>query len=119
MPYDEPLLLPPRARVEPSAAIELSWLVIGCGHRNAVHTMAAELEYEVDVFWGDGERMLTELIAIAHQLGCATGWNIDALLVSGGFVNCRFPSAVRNPRRKICLALCSARILPGMVVVMG
>ncbi len=80
MPYDEPLLLPPRARVEPSAAIELSWLVIGCGHRNAVHTMAGELEYEVDVFWGDGERMLTELIAIAHQLGCATGWNIDALL---------------------------------------
>ena len=72
-----PSLLPPRARVEPSAAIELSWLVIGCGNRNAVHTMAAELEFEVDVFWGDGERMLTELIAIAHQLGCATGWNID------------------------------------------
>ena len=75
--------LPPRARVEPSAAIELSWLVIGCGKRNAVHTMAASLEEEVDEFWGDGERMLTELISIAHQLRCTTGWNIDPLLSVG------------------------------------
>jgi Helix-turn-helix domain len=80
MPYDEPLALPPRARIEPSAAIELSWLVIGCGNRNAVHTMAGDLEEEVDLFWGDGERMLTELISIAHQLRCSTGWNIDPLL---------------------------------------
>jgi DNA-binding HxlR family transcriptional regulator len=80
MPFDEPLSLPPRARVEPSAAIELSWLVIGCGNRNAVHTMAGALEDEVDEFWGDGERMLTELISIAHQLRCSTGWNIDPLL---------------------------------------
>jgi DNA-binding transcriptional ArsR family regulator len=80
MPFDDPLVLPPVARVDVSAAIELSWLVIGCGKRNAVHTMAGNLESEVDAFWGDGEKMLTEIIVLAHQLGCLLGWNIDALL---------------------------------------
>jgi ArsR family transcriptional regulator len=80
MPFEEPLALPPRARVLPSAATELSWLVIGCGNRNAVHTMTGDLEHEADVFWGDGRRMLTEVLVIAHQLGCVTGWDIDPLL---------------------------------------
>jgi DNA-binding transcriptional ArsR family regulator len=80
MPFDEPLQLPPRAHVQPSAATELSWLVIGCGNRNAVHTMAPELELEADTFWGDGQRMLTEVLVIAQQLGCVTGWDIDPLL---------------------------------------
>jgi DNA-binding transcriptional ArsR family regulator len=80
MPFEEPLLLPPRAHVQPSAATELSWLVVGCGNRNAVHTMAADLEREADVFWGDGHRMLTEVLVIAHQLGCVTGWDIEPLL---------------------------------------
>jgi DNA-binding transcriptional ArsR family regulator len=80
MPFEEPLLLPPTARVQPSAATELSWLVIGCGNRNAVHTMAQGLEREADVFWGDGRRMLTEVLVIADQLGCVTGWDIGPLL---------------------------------------
>lgn len=80
MPFEEPLLLPPRAHVQPSAATELSWLVIGCGNRNAVHTMADGLEHRADVFWADGERMLTEVLVIAQQLGCVTGWDIDPLL---------------------------------------
>jgi DNA-binding transcriptional ArsR family regulator len=80
MPFDEPLALPPRAHVRPSAATELSWLVVGCGNRNAVHTMAEGLEREADVFWGDGRRMLTEVLVIAQQLGCVTGWDIDPLL---------------------------------------
>ncbi|MDX6568260.1 MAG: hypothetical protein QOH15_838 [Gaiellales bacterium] len=80
MPFEEPRVLPPKAHVQPSAATELSWLVIGCGNRNAVHTMADGLEREADVFWGDGRRMLTEVLVIAHQLGCVTGWNIDPLL---------------------------------------
>jgi DNA-binding transcriptional ArsR family regulator len=80
MPFDEPLALPPKARIQPSAAIELSWLVIGCGKRNAVHTMAAELEADADAFWGDGQRMLTEVLVIAQQLGCVTGWDIEPLL---------------------------------------
>jgi ArsR family transcriptional regulator, arsenate/arsenite/antimonite-responsive transcriptional repressor len=80
MPFDSPLSLPPNARVEPSAATELSWLIIGCGKRNAVHTMPAELEAAVDVFWGDGMRMFAELLVIATQLNCLTGWDIDPLL---------------------------------------
>ncbi|HEY1480027.1 MAG TPA: metalloregulator ArsR/SmtB family transcription factor [Gaiellales bacterium] len=80
MPFDEPLSLPPSVHVQPSAAIELSWLVIGCGKRNAVHQIAYELEDEADSFWGDGERMLTEVLVIAQQLGCITGWDIDPML---------------------------------------
>jgi DNA-binding transcriptional ArsR family regulator len=80
MPFDEPLRLPLRAHVQPSAATELSWLVIGCGNRNAVHTMDRALEDEADAFWNDGQRMLTEVLVIAQQLGCVTGWDIDPLL---------------------------------------
>lgn len=80
MPFDEPLALPPRAQIQPSAAIELSWLVVGCGNRNAVHTMAADLEAEADAFWDDGMRGLTEVLVIAQQLGCVTGWDIEPLL---------------------------------------
>jgi DNA-binding transcriptional ArsR family regulator len=80
MPFDEPLILPPVARIEYSAATELSWLVIGCGYRNAVHTMADELETEVDLFWDDGEKMMTEILVLAQQLGCLFGWDIEPLL---------------------------------------
>jgi DNA-binding transcriptional ArsR family regulator len=83
MPFDEPLALPPSAHVSPSAAIELSWLVIGCGKRSAVHQIAPELEQEADGFWDDGERMLTEVIVIAHQLGCLTGWDVSPMLDLG------------------------------------
>ncbi len=81
MPFEEPLLLPPKAHIQPSAAIELSWLVIGCGNRSAVHTPGRTASStEADVFWGDGERMLTEVLVIAEQLGCVTGWDIEPLL---------------------------------------
>jgi DNA-binding transcriptional ArsR family regulator len=83
MPFDEPLALPPSAHVSPSAAIELSWLVIGCGKRSAVHQIAPELEQEADGFWDDGERMLTEVIVIAHQLDCLTGWDVSPMLDLG------------------------------------
>lgn len=80
MPFDEPLALPPTARVEPSAAIELSWLVIACRKPKAVQVISSDLEAEADGFWGDGHGMLTELLVIAQQLDCLTGWNIDPLL---------------------------------------
>jgi len=80
IPFDEPLLLPPTARVLPSAAMELSWLMIACGKRRVTHRIPAELEAEADAFWGDGHPMLTELLVIAQQLGCLTGWDIDPLL---------------------------------------
>jgi hypothetical protein len=80
MPFEEPLVLPPRAHVQPSAATELSWLVIGCGNRNAVHTMDERLERGADTFWNDGHRMLTEVLVLAQQLGCVTGWDIEPML---------------------------------------
>ncbi|HET6173330.1 MAG TPA: metalloregulator ArsR/SmtB family transcription factor [Gaiellales bacterium] len=80
MPFDEPLVLPPTARVEPSAVIELSWCVIACGKRNAVRLISPELEAEADAFWDDGHGMLTEPLVIAQQLGCLTGWDIEPLL---------------------------------------
>jgi DNA-binding transcriptional ArsR family regulator len=78
MPFDTPLALPHTARVKPSAAIELSWLMLGCKDKVA-HRIPPELEAEADAFWGDGESSLTELLVIAQQLGCLTGWEIAPL----------------------------------------
>jgi DNA-binding transcriptional ArsR family regulator len=96
MPFDEPLSLPPTAHISPSAAIELSWLVIGCGHRSAVHQIAPELEEEADTFWDDGERILTEVLVMAHQLDCFKGWDISPMLALG--------SARLDPTAKLDLA---------------
>ncbi|MDX6666579.1 MAG: hypothetical protein QOG68_2785, partial [Solirubrobacteraceae bacterium] len=79
MPFDAPLALPPTARVKASAAIELSWLLISCKDKVA-HRVGHELEAEADAFWGDGERALTELLVLAQQLDCLTGWDIEPLL---------------------------------------
>jgi len=79
MPFDAPLALPPIAPVRASAAIELSWLTISCKDKVA-HRVAPDLDAEVNAFWGDGAGMLTEILVIAQQLGCLTGWNIDPLL---------------------------------------
>jgi DNA-binding transcriptional ArsR family regulator len=79
MPFDAPLVLPPTARVKASAAIELSWLLLGCKDKVA-HRIPPELEQEADAFWGDGEHALTELLVIAQQLDCLTGWDIEPLL---------------------------------------
>ena len=80
MPFDEPLISPSSVRVEPSAAIELSWLLIACKHRDTVHTLPSDLLADVDGFWQDGSPMLTELLVTAHRRGCLTGWDIDPLL---------------------------------------
>ena len=80
MPFDEPLRLPARPSIAVSAATELSWLVIACSKRNAVHQIDGALERDVDAFWGDGLGMLTEPLNLAQQLGCLTGWDIEPLL---------------------------------------
>jgi DNA-binding transcriptional ArsR family regulator len=82
MPFDDPLILPPTARVEPSAAIELLWLVIACrkGKPDVRHRIPSALAAEADAFWDDGMPMLPELLVIAQQLGCLTGWDIEPLL---------------------------------------
>ena len=79
MPFDAPLTLPPIVPVRASAAIELSWLTIACKDKVA-HRVEPALEAEAYAFWGDGTGMLTEMLVIAQQLGCLTGWDIDPLL---------------------------------------
>ena len=79
MPFDAPLALPPVVPVRASAAIELSWLTISCKDK-VTHRLEPELDAEVNGFWDDGDGMLTEILVIAQQLGCLTGWNIDPLL---------------------------------------
>ncbi|HEY3613642.1 MAG TPA: metalloregulator ArsR/SmtB family transcription factor [Gaiellales bacterium] len=83
MPFDAPLALPHTARVKPSAAIELSWLMLSCKDKVA-HRIPPELEAESDAFWGDGERSLTELLVIAQQVDCLTGWDIEPLFSLAG-----------------------------------
>lgn len=68
------------ARVEPSAAIELLWLVVACKKPNAAHKLPPALAAEAEAFWGDGQPMLVELLVMAQQLGCAMGWDIEPLL---------------------------------------
>src|SRR5215213_11312525 len=80
MPFDEPLVLPPAVRVEASAAIELMWLVIACRKRDVTHRIPPGFADEVDAFWGDGYPMFSEMLVVAHQLGCLTGWDIEPLL---------------------------------------
>jgi ArsR family transcriptional regulator, zinc-responsive transcriptional repressor len=70
----------PLVRVEASAAIELSWLLIACKHRDAVHSLPPDLLAQVDGFWQDGFPMLTELLVTAQRRGCVTGWDITPLL---------------------------------------
>lgn len=84
MPFDEPLVLPPAVRVEASAAIELMWLVIACRKRDVTHRIPSEFADEVDAFWGDGYPMFSEMLVVAYQLGCLTGWDIEPLLSVSG-----------------------------------
>src|ERR1700712_3427954 len=83
MPFDIPLALPHTARVRPSAAIELSWLMLACKDKVA-HRIPPELEAESDAFWGDGEGSLTELLVVAQQLDCLMGWDIAPLFSLAG-----------------------------------
>ena len=78
MPFDEPT---PRslALVEPSAAIELSWLVISCSKRDAVVDLPDALKARADAFWDDGHGVQPELLILAQQLGCLSGWVVDPL----------------------------------------
>ena len=48
--------------------------------QGASRTASRRARGDGDAFWGDGYPMLTELLVIAQQLGCLTGWDIDPLL---------------------------------------
>ena len=78
MPFDELVSHTP-ARLEPSAAIELSWLVISCSKRDVVHELPESLKGRADAFWDDGFGVQPEILIVAQQLGCLTGWDIEPL----------------------------------------
>jgi len=80
MPFEMPRPRTTRIRVEPSAATELSWLMVSCGHREAVIDLPPELVAGADEFWDDGWGIQPEILVLAEELGCLTGWNIDPLL---------------------------------------
>ena len=56
------------------------WLVIACRKRGVAHAIPPEYADEADAFWGDGYPMFCELLVVAHQLGCLTGWDVEPLL---------------------------------------
>ncbi len=69
------------ANVEPSAACELSWLVICCRVDHKVHSLPASLAADVDGFWDESDHCLfPELLVVAHQLRCLRGLDIAPLL---------------------------------------
>lgn len=78
MPFDE-LISPGTLTIEASAAIELSWLVIACSKRDAVHQLPESLKERADAFWDDGFGVQPEILILAQQLECLTGWDIEPL----------------------------------------
>jgi DNA-binding transcriptional ArsR family regulator len=76
-PFDDSFA-PIAPRVEPSAAVELSWLVISCSAPNR-ELVSDELKGRADTFWKDGFGLQPEVLLLAQQLGCQTGWDIEPL----------------------------------------
>jgi ArsR family transcriptional regulator, nickel/cobalt-responsive transcriptional repressor len=80
MPFEIPTRLATATKVEPSAAVELSWLLFACGrHERALH-LPADVIVQVDDFWQDGLGIQPEALVVADLLGCLTGWTIEPLL---------------------------------------
>lgn len=75
MPYDD-LDIPASPRLEPSAAVELSWLLYPCVKPELV---SSPLKERATHFWEDGLGIQPEVLVLAQQLDCLTGWDIDPL----------------------------------------
>jgi ArsR family transcriptional regulator, arsenate/arsenite/antimonite-responsive transcriptional repressor len=54
--------------------------MISCGQRQAVIDLPAELTRLADDFWGDGLGIQPEILVLAEELGCLSGWEIGPLL---------------------------------------
>lgn len=81
MPLDVSRGAPPRhPGLQPSAAIELTWLITSCGPAEGQFLADhPELRNQTAAFWGDGAEMLFEPMICAQQLGCLYGWDIEPL----------------------------------------
>ena len=80
MPFELPVRAAVATKVEPSAAVELSWLLFACGRHERSLNLPAEVIGQVDDFWDDGLGIQPETLVVADLLGCLTGWDIDPLL---------------------------------------
>jgi DNA-binding transcriptional ArsR family regulator len=79
MPYDDSVFTVTSPAIAPSAAIELSWLFANC-HRDQVDLpVSADLLRRSDAFWGDGIELMIELLVLAQQRNCLTGWDVSPL----------------------------------------
>jgi DNA-binding transcriptional ArsR family regulator len=76
MAHSSPQTPSPQVELAPSAAIELFWVVINCTTDAPLLPLPAPLIRRVRSFWGDGERVLVEMLVVAQQCNCLTGWNI-------------------------------------------
>ena len=65
--------------VEASIALELAWLVGGCGWELPVEVLGDGLTERVETFWPTGSIDMTELLVIAERLDCLVGTRADAL----------------------------------------
>lgn len=83
MPYDDAPPRPSSTAIAPSAAIELSWLVATCHREELALPTTAELFTRADAFWNDGCGLGIELLVMAQQLGCLTGWDVAPLFSLG------------------------------------
>src|SRR5438309_2060063 len=67
------------AHAAASAAIELSWLVINCKKDAPLLPLSAPLLRRTQSFWNDGHGVSVEMLVVAQQRNCLTGWDIEPL----------------------------------------
>jgi DNA-binding transcriptional ArsR family regulator len=79
MPYDYVVHLTRRPELAPSAAIELSWLATDCQDVEPLLVLSPDLQDRAQTFWGDGRGLMLELLVVAQQLGCLTGWDVTPM----------------------------------------
>jgi ArsR family transcriptional regulator, arsenate/arsenite/antimonite-responsive transcriptional repressor len=78
-PYDYLPPAPRRRELAPSAAIEISWLITSCSGPSSLLDVPTQLATRAETFWGDGKGLMIEMLVVAQQVGCLSGWNVDPL----------------------------------------
>lgn len=79
MPFEVSFSPAPATRIGPSAALELYWLAIRCRKSELRTSLPPEVGRRGLTFWDDGEAPSVELLILAQQLGCLTGWDAAVL----------------------------------------
>ena len=80
-----------RTELAPSTAIEISWIITSCQGATALLAVPPDLASRAESFWGDGQGLAIEVLVVAQQMNCLTGWNADRLFDLG-------PATIRVPK---------------------